>query len=540
VGTAFLSFGLWVHHMFTTGLPNISLGFFSAASEAVAIPTGVQIFCFIATLLVGRVTNSVPMLFAAGSLAIFVFGGLTGVMVAIVPFDWQAHDSYFIVAHLHYTLIGGVLFPLMAGLYYLYPFATDKMLSERLGRWAFWLMFAGFNVAFLPMHWTGLLGMPRRVWTYPTGLGWDWLNLVSTLGAFVIAAGFAVILYDVLRPKGREPYAPRNPWKAPGMEWSARRPAESWGARCVPIIRSRYPLWEQPDLLRDMDEGRFYLPDAEEGRREFIVTDILDADPMQVQRVPGPTYKTLLAALFLGGAFVFGTFKWWWMASGSGLGALAMILWWLWTGTNHIPEKPGKDVGLGLSLPVYASGSSSVGWWAMFITMIGDLTAFAGLAFAFFFFWTIHPQFPPTDAHMPNFLLLLAATALAVAAWGLMVAARRRHAAGSVAWGRWGPLAGALCGAGAVAGFAGALWSVGLVATDHAFSAIAWALVLWLGAHYGGGIVMQLYVMARSLAGRMTPRYDGDLRNVALYWDFMLITALGVFALLGLFPLVSA
>ena len=165
VGTAFLSFGLWVHHMFTTGLPKISLAFFSAASEAVAIPTGVQIFVFIATLWAGRVTWSTPLLYATGSLAIFVIGGLTGVMVAVAPFDWQAHDSYFIVAHLHYVLIGGTLMPLFAGLYYYWPLITGKKLSDRLGRIAFWMLFAGANLTFFPMHLSGLMGMPRRVYT---------------------------------------------------------------------------------------------------------------------------------------------------------------------------------------------------------------------------------------------------------------------------------------------------------------------------------------------------------------------------------------
>ncbi len=539
VGTAFLSFGLWAHHMYATGLPNISLGFFSAASEAVAIPTGVQIFCFIATLLVGKVKRSVPMLFAMGGIAIFVAGGLTGVMVALPGFDWQAHDSYFIVAHLHFTLIGGVVFPLLAGLYYWFPFQTDKLLSERLGRWAFWLMFVGFNVTFLPMHLTGLLGMPRRVWTYPAELGWDTLNLVSSAGAFVIAAGFALIVLDVFRPKGRQPLAPRNPWGSPGIEWSAAVPGESWGARCVPIVTSRYPLWEQKDLVREIDEGRFYLPDAEEGQREMLVSDILDAEPTQVQRVPGPTYKTLLAAALLGACFIFGTYKLWWLTGLCAAGTVAAIIWWLWTGTSQIPEKPEKAAGRGLTLPLYASGTRSVGWWAMFITMIGDFSAFVGLVFAYFFFWTRHEAFPAADAGRPDLRLLVTGLALILAAWALMELIRRRHAAGGIAWARWGcPLA-ALLGLAGAAAFAGALWSAGLEPTRHVYDATCWVLVLWLGAHVSVGAIMQLYCAAGSWAGRMTPRYDADLHNVELYWNFMAATALCSFALLGLFPLTA-
>jgi cytochrome c oxidase subunit I+III len=179
--------------MFTTGLPGISLGLFSAASEAVAIPTGVQIFCFLATLAAGRLTRSGPMLYAFGSLVIFVLGGLTGVMVAIAPFGFQAHDTFFVVAHFHYVLIGGAPFPILAGCYYFFPLVNGKKLCDTLGKIAFRIAFIGFNVAFLPMHLTGLRGMPRRVFAFLEGLGFDALNFVSTIGAFILVAGLVVV-----------------------------------------------------------------------------------------------------------------------------------------------------------------------------------------------------------------------------------------------------------------------------------------------------------------------------------------------------------
>ncbi len=178
VTMGFISFGLWAHHMFATGLPSISLALFSAASTIVAVPTGVQIFSFIATLSLGRPRLTVPMLFILGFLFIFVLGGLTGVMLAAVPFNWQAHDTYFVVAHLHYVLIGGMVFPLIGAFYYWTPHFTGRMMSERLGKWAFWLMFIGFHVTFFLMHLTGMRGMPRRIATYPEGLGWDRLNML--------------------------------------------------------------------------------------------------------------------------------------------------------------------------------------------------------------------------------------------------------------------------------------------------------------------------------------------------------------------------
>lgn len=535
VGTGFLSFGLWVHHMFTTGLPQISLAFFSAASEAVAIPTGVQIFVFIATMLAGRVIFSVPMLFGAGGIAIFVIGGLTGVMVALVPFDWQAHDTYFVVAHLHYVLIGGMLFPVIAGLYYYYPLIDARKLSERLGRIAFWLMFTGFNIAFFPMHLTGLRGMPRRVFTYPAELGWDWLNLISTLGAFVFVAGVLVVVADVVRPKHRQPRGDVNPWDAGTLEWITE-PEENWGVRSIPVVESRYPLWDQKDLAREVNDGRYFLPDAEEGRREGLVTSVLDAQPIQVQRVGGTSYVTIVSAFSLGAVFVALTFHWWLLALGSGAVAFSAILYWLWTGTAEIPEKPDKHIGLGVTLPLYASGPASVGWWAMFITMVGDGTAFASLMFGYFFYWTIHSDFT-AGIDGPGVFWPLAALFLFVAAWGLMFAARLCNDRAATTAMRL-CLVGALvlsCAA-AAAGFWGP-WSRAMDPTSHVYPAIVWILVIWVLAHAAVGGVMQLYCLARSIAGRLTKEHDMDLQNVVLYWHFLLIAAVTTFAVVGLFPL---
>src|SRR5919112_630623 len=220
IATGFLSFGLWVHHMYATGLPKMSLSFFSAASTAVAVPSGIQVFAWIATIASGRLRLNTPTLFILGFLFIFTLGGLTGVMVAMVPFDWQAHDTYFVVAHFHYVLVGGMVFPLFATFYYWAPMVSRNRLSERLGRWAFWLMFLGFNVAFFPMHITGLIGMPRRVYTYPVGMGWDALNMVSTIGAFMIAAGVAIFLVDLARNfRFASEENAGNVWNAGTLEW---------------------------------------------------------------------------------------------------------------------------------------------------------------------------------------------------------------------------------------------------------------------------------------------------------------------------------
>jgi cytochrome c oxidase subunit I+III len=535
LGTGFLSFGLWVHHMFTTGLPGISLALFSAASLAVAIPTGVQLFCFIATLLVGRVVWSVPMLFILGGLSSFVIGGLSGVMVAMVPFDLQAHDSYFVVGHLHSVLIGGTIFPIVGAFYYFFPLVGGKQLSQKLGRAVFWLMFIGFNVAFVPMHLTGLLGMPRRVYTYPAGLGLEPLNLVSTIGAFVLGLGILLFVWDVLRPKQKQPLSKRNPWGAGTLEWLAEMPDKPWGVRSIPEIDSRYPLWDQKNFVRDVDEGRFYLPDAEERLRETLVTSPVDARPTQVLRVPGPTFVTIFAAVFTAGAFIFSTFHLWWWALGSSLLALGAIVVWLWTGTATIPEKPEKDVGLGLTLPLYASGTRSVGWWAMLITMLADLTALVSLLFGYFFYFTARPDFPPAGLPDPAAGPLLGGLALLGAAWLATALARRmnrRDRGGAF------QLAIALGVLAAIGGAALLVAGIGqMEPKKHVYPAIVCTLVIWTALHAGLGAFMQLYCSARRLARRMTAEHDIDIENVLLYWHFALLTGVLTVATLVGFPL---
>jgi cytochrome c oxidase subunit I+III len=539
IGTGFLSFGLWVHHMFTTGLPSISLGFFSAASEAVAIPTGIQLFVFIATVMLGNVVRTVPMLFCLGALATFIVGGLTGVMIAVAPFDFQVHDTYFIVAHLHYTLIGGMLFPVMAGVQYYYPFAVGKTLSRKLGIWSFWLSFIGFNVAFLPMHLTGLLGMPRRVFTYGAERGWDTLNMISTIGAFVLAAGFLLFVWDCVRPKRREPNAPRNVWNAGTLEWAGKVPADDYGLRSIPQIDSRYPLWDNKGLLATIDEGRGLLAHAREGRRETLVTSVLDAEPVQVLRVGTPTWLPMLAAIGLGGTFIFPVWKLWWLTLGSGLFFLAVVLFWLWTGTAEIPEKQSKNIGDGRRVPLYVAGPRSTGWWAMFITMTGDLTAFLAVLFGYFFFWTIHTDFPPVGIDGPGWQWPLAAGVLVLVTWAATLGARFANAAGQAL------LARILLGAGMLGATTSGLalvagpWTTGLDPTSHAYPAIVWGLVVWIVLHLMAGIIMQAYCLARSVFDRLTPTHDADLWNVTLYWHFTGFCALLTALVIGGFPLLQ-
>ncbi len=244
VAIGFLSFIVWAHHMFDTGLPSAALAFFASSTTLIAIPTAVKVFNWTATLWAGRIVVSTPLLFAVSFLLMFPIGGLSGVSLAVVPFDWQVTDTYYVVAHIHYVFFGGSTLGLFAALYYWFPKMTGRMLSEKLGMWNFWLIFLGMNLTFFPMHMLGLLGMPRRQWTYHEGLGWNLYNLISTVGAFMIAAGVAVFLVNAILSLVKGTRAGADPWDAWTLEWATTSPPAEYNFARTPVVRSRRPLWD--------------------------------------------------------------------------------------------------------------------------------------------------------------------------------------------------------------------------------------------------------------------------------------------------------
>jgi cytochrome c oxidase subunit I len=325
--TGLIGFGVWVHHMFAVGLPQISTTFFGAASMMVAVPSAITIFAWLATMWYGRVVFATPMLFAIAFILQFTIGGITGVMGASVPFDWQIHDSYFIVAHIHYVLAGSSVFGIFAGVHYWYPKMFGRMLSERLGRASFWTAVVGFNLGFFPMHIGGLLGMPRRVYTYPAGLGWDATNLISTIGAYIFAIGIALILVNVVRSRLVGAPAPPNPWGAASLEWLATSPPEDYNFAHIPVVRGRDPLWE------GFAEG----PAFDEGR-QTPRTSMLDAELEQPIEMPHDNAWTLVLSLtlllFFGGILV----RSYWLAGIAGILTLIAMARWLWPYQQKVAE----------------------------------------------------------------------------------------------------------------------------------------------------------------------------------------------------------
>jgi cytochrome c oxidase subunit 1 len=286
---AFLGFGVWAHHMFAVGMGPIADTFFSMTTMLIAIPTGVKIFNWIFTMWGGSVRFTTAMKFAIGLVALFTIGGISGVMHSSPPANLQQTDTYFIVAHFHYVLFGGSMMGIFGGLYYYYPKITGRLLNETLGSWHYWLMFVGMNLTFFPMHFSGLAGMPRRIYTYDAGQGWELFNKLSTWGAYMLAIGMVVFVYNFFRSMKNGAIAGNNPWDAATLEWSIPSPPPEYNFARIPRVTSRVPLWDltTPRQSAAMAHGVHVEPASGKTAKELHI-------PM-----PNPTIKPLICALGL-------------------------------------------------------------------------------------------------------------------------------------------------------------------------------------------------------------------------------------------------
>jgi cytochrome c oxidase subunit I+III len=416
--TGFLSFGLWVHHMYTTGLPELSMYFFAGASLMIALASGTQIFAWIGSLWGQRPELRPPLLYVLGFIFIFVLGGLTGVMIAIVPFDWQVHDTYFLVAHFHYVLIGGAVFPMFAGLHYWVPKLIGRMLNERLGKWEFWLAFIGFNVTFFPMHIMGLLGMPRRVYTYSRDLGLDGYNLVATIGAFVLALGFVLFVVNVFCSMVYGTRAEKNPWGSDSLEWSFKAAPQVLYPR-IPVVYSRHPLWDDRGRENSADDSdkRVHstksphaldperiveiLDHRPTGWRATLLVDAITGAPQAIVRLATPSYMPLVTAAGIMLATVGTIVRSYLLVPLGIVVTVAAIIAWLWPDRKELELMRTSTLPQETGLPILTTGSKSLGWLGMIFLLAVLAWSLSTLVYSYFYLRLYSPEWPQDGLRRP-------------------------------------------------------------------------------------------------------------------------------------------
>jgi cytochrome c oxidase subunit I+III len=513
-----IGFTVWAHHMFATGMAPTTMAFFSAASMMITIPSAITMFAWVATIWVGRPVMRTPFLFMVGFLVIFIIGGVSGVMTASAPFDWQLTQSYFVVAHLHYVLIGINLFPVFGAIYYWFPKFTGRLMNERVGRVSFWTMFAGFNIGFFPMHIVGMLGMPRRIYTYAAGLGWDNWNLLITAGAFLFALGLLATLVNMCWSWRSGAVTGANPWNAATLEWSVPSPPPPYNFASIPQVASREPLWES-----DAERARSVLasgPALEHGH-EVMTTTMWRAERIGALVMPGDSASPFYLALAT--LMVFEALLWqqWIVAVVAVMAAIAALAAWLWPDASAAPARVGATVD-----------AHPPGEWAMALLIATEAALFASLLFSWAYLangsktWLSHPP-PPLALPAVNTVILLISSA--TLHWGLR---RSRNASAT----RTRSALAATIALGIIFVILQG-WEYGHQAFGPATDAYGSAFVVITGIH-GMHVVVGLLMLG--FVALTFGRDGGDggdaaqrrTRLVALYWHFVDVVWLLVFGIL--------
>lgn len=539
VSIGIVSFGLWVHHMFTTGLPILGMSFFAIASFMIAIPSGVQIFSALATLWYGKIILKVPMLYVIGFILTFVIGGITGVMVAAVPFNWQVHDTYFVVAHFHYVLIGGSVFPLFAGIHYWFPKVTGRMLNERLGRWEFWLSFIGFNITFLPMHLTGFLGMPRRVYTYLPGLGWDWLNFISSIGAFMIATGVALFLVNAFRSLRQGKFVGNDPWNAGTLEWSISSPPPNYNFSKFPVVKSRHPLWDDPEQFTELDqqiETENPILMLKYDRRESLGTSILDANPQMRITLPGPTIipflATLAATVIFAGSIVNLIF----VPIGVLLFFVALVAWNWPRHRDMSISKAGPEGSLPTDVVVRKYGIQPPIWWGVAFLILIETVVFSSLVASYYYLASGAEEWPIGSVDPPDLLLpIISAVVLFISSIPII-------------WADTGIKKGDLrrLKIGLIIGFMLGLLFLMLKYIEYsgldynwatnAYTSVMWVITGFHSAHVVALLLKTSVVLVLAFQGYFNEERQMGVEVNGLYWHFVVVLWVPLFFTLYLFP----
>ncbi|MGR3480599.1 cytochrome c oxidase subunit I [Salipiger marinus] len=512
VALGFLSFGLWVHHMFTTGIPHLGLALFSAASTLVAVPTAIQVFAWIGTLWKGRPEMHMPMLWIVAFFATFVIGGLTGVMVAIVPFNWQAHDTTFIVAHLHYVLVGGFVFPMLAALYYWLPQVGGRKRFFKLGKTAFWLIFLGFHGTFLLLHWSGLMGQRRRIPTYDAGSGWELINLASSISAFVMAIGFALVVIDIATNLLVSVRGSRNPWGAASLEWAMPTPPPSYNFASLPLIHGRDPLWSDPKIGVAIAKGEGFLGAPRGNQREILTVSTARGTPEAMVILPGNTALPVVMSAVTGLFFAGFLFKLYWLPPIAVVLVASLALKWAWS-LGHRADQGPQPVGRDTMLPLAAERPGAPAWWGSVFLLLANATLFGSLLFGYAFLWTIAPGWPPPRYldWMPLLpLLVLAGAGLASPAIRLA----ERRAAPHVGLG--------VAAVGQMLLLASALWLLAAAPdpTGHAYGATVAVIAGYAALHAALALLLTGYCLARLRSGFVSQARSTEIRIARLWIDY--------------------
>lgn len=508
LGLVFLSFGLWVHHMFTVGIPHMALAFFSAASVLVAVPTAVQVFAWIGTMWKGRPQLHLPMYHILGFFLTFVMGGLTGVMLAIVPFNWQAHDTAFVTAHLHYVLIGGFVFPMMAAATYWMPLITGKRRAKGLGEAAFWVILVGFHGTFFIMHLTGLMGMPRRIDVYPDNPEWVWLNLTSSIFSFVLTIGFAMFALDLILQATLGQRENRDPWRAPTLDWAMTLPAPTYNFASLPT--KRHQGHAAADVILALARGEGVLPGAPRGRREVLVTSVPDATPDHVAVLPGNTALPLVLSAAIGVFVLLMLASLYWLAVLALLPVAALI--WLWVRAMvPVSGMHPIEVAPGVFLPVHHAARTSLAQTGLGAFLVANGTLFASLLFGLAFLSVVTPGAPPPASAIDVAWVIpgLAGLCLALVLATLVL---RRSTAAAVS-------AGAILN---LAAFGALVWIVPQLddPTRHARDALRAVMAGYVGLHVLVAIGMTLFVRDQYRRAEITLQVQGGWRACRMWQRF--------------------
>jgi cytochrome c oxidase subunit I+III len=542
----FIGFGVWAHHMFATGLSTIALTFFAAATAMVVIPSTIQVFAWCMSFVLGTTSFTTPLLFIAGFIFMFVAGGLSGIMFLAVPFDQQVTDTYFVIAHFHYIIFGAAVFPIFGGMYFWFPKITGKRYFERPGQISFWIIFVGTNLLFFPMHIVGLLGMPRRNYTYPSGLGWAAYNLAETIGGFVTLVGILVLLGNLVVSYRKGAPAGPDPWRAPTLEWSVPSPPPEYNFAVIPKVTSAYANWDADDRAEDarnLERGVLVLDQGP----EQVSTSPADANLSAIVAMPHESPYPILLAVTL--SLVFAAL----VVARNGVALVMGILCLLVLVAWHARDPRSGDVGdsAGAEALGDAPGATTAAvaaraartlsrrrgrptaWWGMMILIASEATLFAAMIGSYYYLRFNAAAWPPRGVPEPRVAVPVAlALVLALTSGPLQLAAQAARN-GRAAAARTLVLAALVVQAAYLAyalhDYRDQLHASGI--TRDAYSSIYYTLLGADHAHVALGMLFDLWLLAKLTRGLTSYRADAA-QAIAWYWHFVNLATLVVTATL--------